>query len=73
MYRRLAPRLGKQAALVAVAHSLLGVIWHLLSNDTAYCDLGADYFERQYAERQRKSALRKLERLGYKGILEPAA
>lgn len=73
LYRRLVPRLGKQAALVAVAHSLLGVIWHLLSNKTSYSDLGADYFERQYAERQRKTALRKLERLGYKVTLEPAA
>ena len=73
LYRRLVPRMGKQAALVAVAHSLLGVIWYLLSNDTAYCDLGADYFQRRHAQRQRKTAVRKLERLGYKVTLEPAA
>ena len=58
-YRRLLHR-GKQRALVAVAHSMLAAIWHMLRRDVEYHELGADYFEKQ-----------NLERLGFKVSLEP--
>jgi transposase len=35
-YRRWAPRLGRKKALIAVAHKILVVIWHLLKNGTQY-------------------------------------
>lgn len=40
-YRRIASRRGKKRAVVAVGHSILTAIWHLISNDTDYDDLGA--------------------------------
>ena len=44
-YRRLVKRRGKLKALVAVARSILVIIWHLLADPAArYHDLGADYY-----------------------------
>jgi transposase len=71
-YRRLIHR-GKQRALIAVAHSMLAAIWHLLRRNCEYQELGADYFEKQNLEGLKKNYLRKLERLGFKVTLEPAA
>ena len=43
-YRRLVRRIGKRKALVAVARSILVIVWHLLADPTArFHDLGADY------------------------------
>ncbi|MEY9988046.1 transposase [Streptomyces sp. V4I8] len=43
-YKRIAIRRGKKRAMVAVGHTILTSIWHMLSNDAEYADLGADYF-----------------------------
>ncbi|WP_405141820.1 transposase [Sphaerisporangium sp. NBC_01403] len=43
-YRRIVKRRGKLKALVAVARSILVIVWHLLADPTArYRDLGSDY------------------------------
>jgi hypothetical protein len=44
---RLAKRIGKRKAAVAVGHSILVICWHLLTNDCDYDDLGGDYFARR--------------------------
>ena len=44
---RLAGRLGKRRAAVAVGHSILGIAWHLLTNDANYDNLGGNYFARR--------------------------
>jgi transposase len=71
-YRRLLHR-GKQRALVAVAHSILNIIWHLLQHQIDYQDLGVDYFERQNLEGKKRAYVKKLEKLGFTVKLEPAA
>src|SRR5262249_40583141 len=53
-YRRLASRRGKKRALIAVAHSLLVIFYHLLKGPVEYQDLGADYFNQQSPERLRR-------------------
>jgi transposase len=68
-YRRLAPRRGKKRALLAVGHSLLVIVYHLLRYDKEYQDLGADYFERLEPERLRRYLVKRLERLGYQVTL----
>src|SRR5205807_1477053 len=50
-YRRLAGRRGKKRALIAVAHTLLVIMYHVLSRKTDYQELGADYFDRCNKER----------------------
>ena len=72
-YRRLAPHRGKKRALVALGNSLLQVAWHLLTHRRSYIDLGGDYFEKLHRERLQESLVRRLEKLGHKVTLEPAA
>jgi transposase len=64
-YRRLAARRGRKRALVAVGHSLLVILYHLLKDDVAYHDLGPDYFDRLAPERLRRYLVRRLEGLGF--------
>jgi transposase len=70
---RLARRIGKKKAAIAVGHSILVIAWHLLSEDRDYEDLGADFFARRDLSRARSRAIGQLEAMGYRVILEPAA
>jgi transposase len=65
-YHRLARRLGRKKALIAVAHSMLVIIYHMLSRGEAYHELGADYFDRRNSSALQHHLLRKLESLGLK-------
>lgn len=71
-YRRLLRRRGKKRALVAVAHSILAIAWHLLKRNLNYIELGADYFDRLSAEEQTKRLVRRLQKLGHKVMLDAA-
>jgi transposase len=68
---RLVGRLGKKKAIVAVAHSILVAIYHMLHDHSDYLDLGADYFEKTDQLRIIRKAVDRIERLGYKVELEP--
>jgi transposase len=70
---RLARRIGKKKAAVAVGHSILVIAWHLLTNDCDYDDLGGDWFVKRDADRQRQRAVAQLQALGYQVTLEPVA
>jgi transposase len=74
-YRRIVKRRGKLRALVAVARSLLVIIWHLLADPAArYCDLGSGYYaSRTDKDRKTRSHIRQLEALGYTVTLAQAA
>ena len=74
-YRRLARRRGKLKALVAIARSILVIVWHLLTDrSTRYCDLGATYHaSRIDKNRKMRNHLRQLEALGYTVTLTQAA
>jgi hypothetical protein len=71
---RLARRIGKKKAAVAVGHSILVICWHLLTNDCDYDDLGGDYFiRRANPDRQRDRLITQLHALGYRVTLDPVA
>lgn len=74
-YRRLAKRIGKQKAQVAVARSTLVIVWNLLADPTArYHDLGPEHFDTKIRpERRKQNHIRRLEALGYTVTLTPAA
>lgn len=74
-YRRIAKRRGKKKAIVAVARSILVIIWHLLSDPEAhFIDLGSDFYDKRInPERRKRAHIHQLEALGYKVTLEPAA
>jgi transposase len=69
-YLRLVKRLGRKKALVAVAHSLLVIIYHVLKNEQSYTELGGDYFDRHHSEQQREYFIRRLQMLGLKVSVE---
>lgn len=61
----MAARRGKKRALIAIGHSILKSVYHILSTSSTYRELGADHVNLR-AETKRKSYLRKeLEKLGY--------
>jgi transposase len=70
-YRRLAPKRGKKRALLALAHSLLVIIYHVLKHNVEYCDLGPDYFDKLEPERLRRYLVKRLQGLGYDVALTP--
>ena len=74
-YRRIVKRRGKLKALVAIARSILVIIWHLLANPAArYRDLGAGYYTgRIDKDRKTRNHIRQLEAPGYTVTLAPAA
>jgi len=71
-FRRLAARRGKKRACVAVGHSILKIVYHILKDGRSYQDLGGGYFDRLNPERLTRYLVRRLERLGLKVTLEPA-
>jgi transposase len=73
-YHRIRGRRGPGRAAVAVGHSILVVVWHLLSTGEVYNDLGGDYFEkRRTSPARQKRLLAQLEAMGHKVTLEPNA
>jgi transposase len=76
--RRLKRRMGKKSgpkAAVAVAHTILTIVWHLLVHGGTYTDLGADYYTRREEDPEQLAAKlkRKIESLGYTVELSPTA
>ncbi|HEX8760295.1 MAG TPA: IS110 family transposase [Pseudonocardiaceae bacterium] len=73
-HRRFGKKGGKKAA-IATAHTLIVIIWHVLAENTAYRDLGSDYFTRRIddPDTRKRQLIRELEALGHKVIIEPAA
>jgi transposase len=74
-YRRIVKRRGKLKALVAVARSILVIVWELLSDPSArFHDLGSDYHtSRINIERRMRNHIAQLTALGYRVTVEPAA
>jgi len=72
-YQHLAARRGKKKAIVAVAHSILRIVWHLLDHDCEYVDLGSRFLEERDRQQIERRLVRRLEGFGYTVKLEPAA
>jgi transposase len=64
-FRRIASRRGAKRALIAVAHTLLTIIYYLLTRGCAYADLGASFFDEQDRLRTKRRLVSRLEQLGY--------
>lgn len=62
-YHRLAGRRGKKRAIVAVAHSMLVAIWHMLTTGEVFQDLGSDYYDQRSKEKKVAYYTRQLEKL----------
>lgn len=64
-FQRISAHRGKKRAYVAVAHSMLIAIYHILRDNVPFCDLGADYYNQFNTERKINAYLKKLKALGW--------
>jgi transposase len=72
-YQRLAARRGKKKAIMAVAHSILVIAYHLIDRHEDYRELGGDYFDKRRPEATAKHLIKRLEALGYTVEAQPAS
>jgi transposase len=71
-YRRVSARRGGKRAAIAVAHSILTIIYHLIRDGTTYEDLGTNYFEERARDRVLHQSVKRIERLGYQvSVINP--
>jgi len=73
LYHRVARRRGAKKAAVAVAHAIIRIAYHVISQKTPYREFGADYFDRLNETYIKHSFIKRLESLGYEVILKPLA
>lgn len=64
-YHRLAGRRGKKRAIVAVAHSILVITYHMILHKEPYRELGSDYFDKRRPQATAQRLLKRLQQLGY--------
>ena len=69
-FSKIAVRRGKKRATVAVAHSILIAIWHILHDGVPFKDLGADYYNQFNREKKANSLMKKLVNLGFSVSIE---
>jgi len=71
LFRRILRRRGAKKAAVAVAHSMLVAVWHILHQRVPYQELGASHFDQLQTQRLTRHYLRRLEELGVKVTVQP--
>jgi transposase len=72
-FRRIAARRGKKRAGMAVAHSILVIIYHLLRDGVPYEERGDAFFDERDRQLLEKRLVHQLERLGHQVTLQPLA
>jgi transposase len=72
-YHRLASKRGSKRAILAVGHSILVIVYHILKKSVPYFELGLNFFDQLHQERLTRSLVRRLERLGNLVTLMPIA
>ncbi|NPV52473.1 MAG: IS110 family transposase [Firmicutes bacterium] len=71
-YHRIAARRGANRACVAVAHTIIVIVYNMIKNLRPYYELGDSYFEKRRQQAIARKAIKQLEDLGYKVTLEVA-
>jgi transposase len=71
-YRRIAARRGSKRATLAVAHTLLVIMYYMLRDGTTYSDLGDTYFDQRDRMAVARRAQKRLHALGFKVTIEEA-
>ena len=72
-YHRLAARRGKKKAVVAVGHTLLVIVYHVLMRHEEYHELGGNYFDERDKQAVTRRLVQRLEKLGYEVSLQPTS
>jgi transposase len=71
LHRRIASRRGKKRAIIAVAHAILKIAYHMLKDGTDYIELGANYFDKLNSKRTPNRLIKRLEQMGYSVTKNP--
>jgi transposase len=69
-YGRLKTRRGARKAAMAVGHTILVIVYHVLKNGTTYQELGHGYFDERDRQAVTRRAVQRLEGLGYTVTLD---
>jgi hypothetical protein len=70
-YHRLFIRRGGKKATIAIGHSLLVIIYHVLADGKDYEELGGNYFDEWDRQAVQRRLTHRLEKLGYQVTLAP--
>lgn len=70
-YHRLAARRGKKKAIIAIGHSILKSVYHILKDNMEYKELGAEYLNKRIETKRKKYLQNELKKLGYDVFLSP--
>ncbi len=72
-FRRLVIRRGGKKAIIALGHTLLVIVYHVLADEKNYDELGGNYFDERDRQAVQKQLVRRLEKLGYEVTLTPTS
>lgn len=72
-FARISAHRGKKKAYVAVAHSMLIAIYHIIKEQQPYIDLGSNYYNQFNVEKKKNSLVKKLMALGFQTTLIPVS
>jgi transposase len=72
-FYRLKARRGAKRAVVAIAHKILVAVYHMLSEQVSYNELGDLYLDKLNKQHLKRNLVRRLERLGFRVTLEELA
>ena len=72
-YHHIAVRRGKKRAAVALGHTLLVIIYHVIAENKEYEELGGDYLDQVDRQGKEKRLVRQLEKLGFEVSLTPTS
>jgi transposase len=71
-YRAMRARLGPKQAIVATAHKIARIVYHLLKTGEPYREESDAEYERKHQERELKHLTRRAQKLGYTLNVIPA-
>ncbi len=71
VYRRLAARRGRNKAIIAIAHWILTAVYHVLTKQQPFHDLGASYLDERQKNYLLKCMCGRIQQLRYQVSLEP--
>lgn len=72
-FQRLRLRRGGKKAIIAVGHTLLIIVFHVLKEEKDYQELGGNYFDQADHQAVQKRLVHRLKKLGYDVTLTPAS
>ena len=65
LFWRISARGGQKKAALAVAHRVLTIVWHIISEGKTYQEIGGNHYDRLHPERSARRLIRRLQQIGF--------